>query len=146
MVKSVVVPIGYAKNKVEIPQVGGWAGVASEIVLKKKFAQGLDGIEEFSHVLVVYWMDKVRGFSLKHRPQGNLKVPKVGIFACRCPNRPNPIGITTAKLVSRKENVLKVVGLDVINKTPILDIKPYTRNYDTAKNARYPRWVDKLRY
>lgn len=146
MAKAVFAPVGYAKNKVTTPRFGGWANVSSEIVLKKKFAQGLDGIEEFSHVIVVYWMDKVRGFSLKHRPQGNPKVPKVGIFACRCPNRPNPIGITTARLVSRKGNVLKVAGLDVIDKTPILDIKPYTRNYDVARNAKYPRWVDKLRY
>ncbi len=144
--KAVFAPIGYARSPVKTPRMGGWKSVASEITVKKKFAEGLDGLDEFSHVVVVYWLDRVRGYSLRHRPQGNPNVPKVGIFACRCPNRPNPIGITTAKLVSVKGNKIKVLGLDVVDKTPILDIKPYTMKYDLVKNAKYPAWVERLKY
>ena len=89
-------------------------------------------------------MDKVKDKVIVHRPQGNPEVPIVGIFSCRCPQRPNPIAITTVKLLSRKDNKLKVKGLDILNGTPIIDIKPYWSVYDEVKRAKIPNWVSKL--
>jgi tRNA-Thr(GGU) m(6)t(6)A37 methyltransferase TsaA len=139
-----VKPLGKAKNNVAKPTLPGWKDVITEIVVDKKYAHGLDGIEEYSHVIIVYWMDREKECHLKHHPQGREDIPYVGIFACRCPQRPNRIAMSTVKLVSRKGNVLKVLGLDIINGTPILDIKPYTPQYDEVENAKVPDWISKL--
>lgn len=122
----------------------GWENVVTEIVINKKYEGGLDGIEDYSHVIVVYWMDKEAECHLRHHPQGRTNVPYVGIFACRCPQRPNPIAISTVKLLSRKGNIIKVKGLDILDGTPILDIKPYTPQYDQISKAKVPAWINKL--
>jgi len=137
-------PIGKAKNSVDKPMLAGWNKVVTEIVVDKKFSKGLDGIEDYSHVIVVYLMDKEKECHLKHHPQNRSDVPYVGIYACRCPQRPNPIAISTVKLVKRKSNVLFVKGLDILNDTPILDLKPYTPAYDLAAGAKVPSWIKKL--
>ena len=122
----------------------GWKNIITEIVINRKYTLGLDGIEDYSHIIVVYWMDKEKECHLKHHPQGKADVPFVGIFACRCPQRPNRIAISTVELLSRKTNILKVKGLDIVNGTPILDIKPYTPQYDEVKRAKVPDWINKL--
>lgn len=71
-------------------------------------------------------------------------MPKVGIFSQRAKNRPNPIGVTTVEIVSVNDKELVVKGLDVINNTPVLDIKPYYPHYDKKDNNRVPEWVDRL--
>ena len=137
-------PLGLARNKVTKPTLPGWKDVVTEIVIDKNYANGLDGIEDYSHVIIVYWMDQEKECHLKHHPQGKENIPYVGIFACRCPQRPNRIAISTVPLLSRKQNILKVRGLDVLNGTPILDIKPYTPQYDKVEEAKVPKWVSKL--
>lgn len=137
-------PLGEARNSVENPMLPGWKNIVSEIVIDKKLANGLDGIEDYSHVIIVYWMDQEKECHLKHHPQGREDIPFVGIFACRCPQRPNRIAISTVKFVKRKGNVLTVKGLDIINGTPILDIKPYTPQYDRVDKVKVPGWVNKL--
>ena len=137
-------PLGLAKNKVHKPTLPGWKDVVTEIVIGKRYAKGLDGIEDYSHVIIVYWMDREAECHLKHHPQGREDIPYVGIFACRCPQRPNKIAISTVELVGRKGNSITVKGLDIVNGTPILDIKPYTPQYDEVKNAKVPDWVSKL--
>lgn len=137
-------PLGKAKNSVTKPTLPDWKNVVTEIVIDKRYTKGLDGIEDYSHVIVVYWMDKEKECHLKHHPQGREDIPFVGIFACRCPQRPNRIAISTVKLVGRKGNVLMVKGLDIVNGTPILDIKPYTPQYDKVVKAKVPSWVSKL--
>ncbi len=139
-------PIGFAKSKVKSPRFGNFAGEITEIIINKRFADSLDGIEGYSHIIVVYWMDRIKDYLVKHRPQGNPGVPVVGIFACRCPQRPNPIAITTVRLLGRRRNVLTVIGLDVLDGTPVIDIKPYWPQYDKAGNAKIPRWVYKLKF
>lgn len=136
--------LGKAKNDVGGSKLLGWKDVVTEIVIDKKYSKGLDGIEDYSHVIVVYWMDKEGECHLKHHPQGRADVPYVGIFACRCPQRPNRIAISTVELLSRNVNTLKVKGLDIVNGTPILDIKPYTPQYDEVKKAKVPAWVKRL--
>lgn len=137
-------PLGKAKNNVKKPMLPGWKEVVTDIVIDKKYSKGLDGIEGYSHVIAVYWMDQEKECHLKHHPQGRSDVPYLGIFACRCPQRPNRIGISTVPLLSRMGNVLKLKGLDILDGTPILDIKPYTPQYDLVKKAKVPFWVNKL--
>lgn len=137
-------PIGLVKNREKNQHFGNWSKIISNIVVNKKFAPALDGLEDYSHVVIVYWMHEVKKHVIKHHPQG--VAPLVGIFACRCQGRPNPIGISAVRIVRRRKNVLTVKGLDVINSTPVLDIKPYTPQYDLVKDAKVPKWTKMLRY
>lgn len=139
-------PVGFVKNNIKEPRFGNWKNVVSEIILNKEYDGALDGIEDYSHINVIFWMDQVKTCEIKHRPQGNIEVPVVGIFACRCPVRPNPIGITTVKILERRDNKIRVKGLDVIDNTPIIDIKPYTPQYDKVKDVKVPNWIDKIKY
>ncbi|KKW20505.1 MAG: hypothetical protein UY71_C0011G0013 [Parcubacteria group bacterium GW2011_GWB1_52_7] len=137
-------PIGKAKNTAKKPALAGWKDLTTEIILDRKYAKGLDGIEDYSHVIIVYWMGEEKECHLKHHPQGRLDVPYGGIFACRCPQRPNRLAISTVKLVVRQGRRLRVKGLDILNGTPILDIKPYWPQYDRVGNVKIPAWVNKL--
>ncbi len=137
-------PIGVVKNSVKEPRFGNFADEISEIVVNEKFTEALNGIDDYSHIIVVYWMDKVKKSVITHRPQGNPNVPIVGIFSCRCPQRPNPIAITTVKLIGHEGNKIKVKGLDILDGTPIIDIKPYWPQYDKIENAKIPSWVNEL--
>lgn len=139
-------PIGTVRNRVKEPTFGGWAEVTSRLEVDKEYADGLRGLEDYSHVTVVYWLNLVDSCTLTHVPQGRDDVPEVGIFACRCPTRPNPIGISTAELLGVHKNALTVKGLDAIDGTPIIDIKPYTPQYDLRGKVRVPKWVDRLEY
>lgn len=137
-------PIGRARNSVRQPMLSGWDKVTTDLVIRKTYAKGLDGIEDYSHVIVIYWFNKEKRCHLRHHSQGRADVPYVGIFACRCPQRPNPIGISTVPLVKRRGNILTVKGLDILNGTPVLDVKPYWPVYDEVKKAFVPAWVKKL--
>src|SRR3989344_5026454 len=146
MMEIKINPIGFVKNNVKEPRFGDFANEVSEIIIDEKFADALEGIENYSHVIIVFWMDKVKEHVIKHRPQGNPNVPIVGIFACRCPARPNPIAITTVKLLERRENKIFVKGLDILDGTPVIDIKPYWPQYDKVENGKVPSWVNKLEF
>lgn len=146
MEKITIKPIGFVRNNVKEPRFGKFADEVSEVIVDEKFTDALDGIDGYSHVIIVYWMDKVKDYVIKHQPQGNPDVPVVGIFACRCPRRPNPVAITTVKLLSRKGNEITVKGLDVLDGTPVIDIKPYWPQYDKVTNERIPAWVNKLEF
>ncbi len=137
-------PIGRAKNTVKRPALAGWKDIVTKITIDKRYANGLDGILGYSHMIIVYWMGQEKECHLKHHPQGRKDVPYGGIFSCRCPQRPNRIAISTVKLLSRKRNSIKVKGLDIVDGTPILDIKPYTPHYDRVNKARVPAWVNRL--
>lgn len=139
-------PIGFVKNNVKEPRFGNFANEISEVIVDEKFTEALDGIDDYSHIILVYWMDKVKDHVTKHQPQGNPNVPIVGIFACRCPRRPNPIAITTIRLLEHKKNKIIVKGLDVLDGTPVIDIKPYWPQYDKVENGKIPDWVNKLEF
>lgn len=97
----------------------------SKIVINSEYSDGLLGIEEWSHLYVIYWMDRISDEKKTLLCPGNEPRPTVGIFATRAPVRPNPIGLTLVELVRRERNVLIVKGLDALHGTPVLDIKPY---------------------
>jgi len=136
--------IGRVSNGIKEPIRHGWREVISEITVNSELSQALDGLEEFSHLIVLYWMhqlDRGRKLPLKVHPMGNQDLPLTGRFATRSPSRPNPVGQATVELLERRANVLKVKGLDAIDGTPIIDIKPYIPGYDSANDARAPRWM-----
>lgn len=140
-------PIGIVKSPVTEEVVENWGEIISEIVLEDELAPGLQGLEQFSHVLVIFYMHQAHFDPTQHlvrRPRGRNDMPLIGIFAQRPKLHPNPIGITAAQFVEVTGNILKVKGLDAINGTPVLDIKPYFPVFDRVENARTPEWVGRL--
>jgi tRNA-Thr(GGU) m(6)t(6)A37 methyltransferase TsaA len=137
--------IGVVRNEITTPIVQGWGQVVSDLVLDERYTEALDGLEDYSHVLVLFWMDQAGPpKSLKGHVQGREDLPVVGLFARRAPSRPNPIGITAVPLLQRDKNVLRVRGVDAIDGTPLLDIKPYTPAFDSVERARIPEWCKRV--
>ena len=139
-------PIGVVKNTIREPRRHDWQTVVSEIVVNEDLKEALSRIEEFSHIIVLYWMHKVspsRRLVMRVHPRGRQDLRLVGVLATRSPARPNPIGVSTVKLLERRDNVLKVMGLDAVDGTPVLDIKPYIPGYDSPAKAKTPDWVTK---
>ena len=118
----------------------------SQIVVNRELAEALEGIAEFSHLFVLFWLHEVTSEerkTLKVHPQGREDLPLLGVFATRTKLRPNPIGLTLVELMKVEDNVLTVRGLDAFNETPVLDLKPFDF-WDMAKDAKVPRWWTKL--
>ena len=113
----------------------------SEIEIYEEYQQGLKGIEGFTHIHVFYWFHKSKGFSLL------IKTPWEdtlhGLFTTRSPHRPNSIGHTIVELFEQNGNILRVKGLDAIDGTPVLDIKPYVKEFDMRTNA-VSGWLEKI--
>ena len=140
-------PIGVVRSPVTEGRDDGWGEVVAELRLNPALARGLDGITAFSHVVVIYWMHQASfdaARDLVRRPRGRDDMPELGIFAQRAKHRPNPIGITAVRLVGRDGAVLQVQGLDAIDGTPILDIKPYAGAFDRVTGAVEPDWLARL--
>ncbi len=136
-----LVPIGFVKTDARGDEVKDKQHL-SQIVVRKKLAEALDGIEGFSHLFVLFWLSEIslsQRQTLKVHPRGRRDLPLVGVFAVRTNLRPNPIGLTLVELVKCEGSVLTVRGLDAFDGTPILDIKPFDF-WDTATNAKVPSW------
>jgi formylmethanofuran dehydrogenase subunit E len=132
------------KTKKEAPPQGWFRPeVISEIEIFKEHEKGLKDIENFSHLIVLYYLHKSDKHSYLVKTPWDIKTH--GLFTTRSPNRPNPIGFSVVKLVEKKENKLKVKGLDAIDDTPLLDIKPYLPNIDAEKNAKIGWLGDKIK-
>ncbi|MEM3531215.1 MAG: tRNA (N6-threonylcarbamoyladenosine(37)-N6)-methyltransferase TrmO [Nitrososphaerales archaeon] len=139
-------PIGYVKTDADEETIRKDSkNVLSEIVISEDLTEALDGIEEFSHIFIIFYMHKTvaEKISLKIHPKGRKDLPLIGVFATRSPYRPNPLGLTLVELIKKDGNKIKVKGLDAINGTPIIDIKPYDP-LDLASKARVPKWWIKL--
>ena len=138
-------PIGTVKCAVNEMSQGNWASVESEIRLDPEYAPGLQGLEGFSHVLVIFFLDRAQDFDLKtqllRRPRGMDDLQAVGVFAQRTKYRPNPIGITAVELLGIDGNVVRVRGLDALDGTPVLDLKPYMPPFDRVDDVTMPPWV-----
>ena len=136
--------IGTVRNEIKERDRHDTGDIISEIVLDPDLTEGLDDIEDFSHLIIIYFMHKSRlPFPLKVRPRFRVENKQVGVFASRSPDRPNPLGKTTVKLLERRGNILKVQGLDALDGTPVIDIKPYIPGIDAVKDARVPPWMTK---
>jgi tRNA-Thr(GGU) m(6)t(6)A37 methyltransferase TsaA len=110
------------------------AGIAGTVELKPEFAAGLKDIEGFSHLILIYHFHRVEGYSLEVKPF--LDDILHGVFATRAPKRPNPIGISVVRLVRVEERVLHIEGVDILDGTPLLDIKPYVPEFDAVAAER----------
>jgi tRNA-Thr(GGU) m(6)t(6)A37 methyltransferase TsaA len=139
--KVVLEPVGFVKTKAVGKKVRD-KNVISQIVFREELTEALEGIQEFSHIFVLFWLheieEKAKGI-MKVHPRGRKDIPLLGIFATRTPYRPNPIGLTRVKLLDVEGNVVTVQGLDAFDGTPVLDIKPFD-HWDTTDNVRVPEW------
>jgi len=116
----------------------------SELIIDKCYEEMLDGVEAFSHIIVIYWphllTDSQRNLRKVH-PMGRKDLPIQGIFATRSPARPNSILISTVELLARQDNILRVKGLEALDKSPILDIKTHIQLSDNIADPVFPEWV-----
>ena len=136
--------IGIVRNEIKEPGHQDCEKVVSDVVIDSSLAEALDGLEEFSHIIVLYWMHWVTAtdpLAAKVHPMGKGELPLVGLFATRSPNRPNPVGKANVRLLQRRGNILRVEGLDAIDGTPVIDIKPYIPGYDSVTDAKVPQWI-----
>lgn len=119
----------------------------SKIVIDRKFAGGLNGLQGFSHIYVLFLLHEAPKWkgSLMVHPKGRTDINQTGVFATRSPHRPNPIALTLVKLLSKRGRILAVKGLDAYDGTPVLDLKPYDR-HDSAPRPRVPLWWKKLEH
>jgi tRNA (adenine37-N6)-methyltransferase len=142
-------PIGFVRSEIVEPLDDVWGGVTSRIELdSSRFtADSLAGLDQFSHLEIVFYFDRVEAsdvhFGARH-PRGRKDWPSVGIFAQRAKNRPNRIGVTVCRLVSVEETTVRVEGLDAIDGTPVLDIKPYISEFGPRGTVRQPAWATEL--
>lgn len=140
-------PVGVVRSPVTEPVDEGWGEVVSEIHLDDHLVPGLLGLDQFSHLLMVFLMHQSTFDSdsdLVRRPRGREDLPLVGIFAQRAKHRPNPIGVTAVLLLGVEGNVVRVRGLDAIDGTPVLDLKPYFPAYDRVDDATLPGWTSEV--
>jgi tRNA-Thr(GGU) m(6)t(6)A37 methyltransferase TsaA len=141
-------PIGaVAGGRVE-PIDDDWGNVEADIVLDDRFAEdALAGLADFSHIEVIFFFHLVGEEKIPQgtrRPRGREDWPLVGVFAQRNKARPNRLGVTTCRLLSVAGRTLHVQGLDAIDGTPVLDIKPYVTGFGPRGEVREPAWVQEL--
>ena len=117
--------------------------------IKPEFVPALKGLEDFSHLWVIFWFhgnDRPEGrATLQVHPRRDPKNPLTGVFACRSPERPNLIGFTVCKILQIKGNIVEVAGLDAWDGTLIVDLKPYIPKGDSIPEATTPAWVNRPR-
>lgn len=122
--------------------------LVSRIVLHPEQEARLEGIDDFSHILVLYWPHLVpeerRGLTKVH-PMGREDIPEVGIFATCSPARPNPVLTTVVRLLSRQGPVLEVQGLEAVDGSPVIDLKPYNPGYLRVESPVLPEWMERIR-
>jgi tRNA (adenine37-N6)-methyltransferase len=129
------------KQAVGIPiQPSGAKGVKGTIELKPEFGEGLKDLEGFSHIILIYHFHKSKKHELIVTPF--LDSETHGVFATRAPNRPNPVGISIVKLLKIKSNILHIEHVDIIDKTPLIDIKPYVPEFDKPSSVK-TGWLEK---
>jgi tRNA-Thr(GGU) m(6)t(6)A37 methyltransferase TsaA len=156
-------PVGVVRNDIKKPSLAAHSGDLnwenedhppshptaniSEIVIDPDYAGILDGIEDFSHLLVLYWAHQVdaEGRTLtKVHPMGRKDLPLVGVFATCSPARPNPVLVIAVRLLERDGYTLRVEGLDAVDGSPVVDIKPYLPSYYSIADAKLSGWMNQL--
>jgi tRNA-Thr(GGU) m(6)t(6)A37 methyltransferase TsaA len=121
--------------------------VVCEVVIFPQWEELLDGIEGFSHILVLYWphlMDPERRDLRKVHPIGRKDLPLQGIFATCSPVRPNPVLVSAVRLLECDGNILRVEGLEAVDNSPVIDIKPYAQTYYGVENPTVPAWMAQI--
>jgi tRNA-Thr(GGU) m(6)t(6)A37 methyltransferase TsaA len=144
-----LMPIGVVRSGRSTVQDDDWDSVPSSVEIDPaRFSpDALAGLETFSHVEVVYWMDRVEDAKIEtgaRHPRNNPDWPRVGIFAQRAKNRPNRIGTTICRILVVEGLAVKVEGLDAVDGTPVLDLKPWVREFGPRGEVRQPAWMNSL--
>ena len=137
-------PIGVVRNNAFEPRTDGWERVRSDLIFRDDLLDALDGIESYSHIMVIFACHQVAEdarTTLRERFWGDPRLPEQGVLATRSQRRPNALGVAVVPLVRRRRNILRVLGLDAIDGTPVLDIKPYLPSYDSVPDATVPDWA-----
>jgi L-fuculose-phosphate aldolase len=128
-------PIGTVRSRLkerhEAPHQGRLAGVEAELVINEEVREGLDGISAGDKIFALCWYHMAERQTLRVHPRGERSIPKRGVFATRSPDRPNPIGLCMVDVLAVKGPVLKVRGLDAVDGTPVVDLKPCIIALDT---------------
>lgn len=141
-------PIGYVRSARVEPVDDGWDSVPARIELVEELSEdALLGLEAFSHLEIVYYFHKVDDAKIERgarHPRGNTAWPRVGIFAQRAKDRPNRLGLTIVELKQRQGRTLTVAGLDAVDGTPVLDIKPVMQEFLPRSPLRQPMWSSEL--
>jgi tRNA (adenine37-N6)-methyltransferase len=142
-------PIGHVRGGRADAVDDNWGASRARIELDAaRFGpESLAGLEDFSHVEVIFLFDRVGDDEITtgaRHPRGNAAWPKVGIFAQRGKNRPNRIGLCTARVIAANGLSLELEGLDAIDGTPVLDIKPVMKGFQPRGEVREPAWVGEI--
>lgn len=141
-------PVGTVRGGRVPAEDDDWGAVRARIELDARFdAEALAGLESFSHCEIVYVFDRIGDADIvtgARHPRGNADWPRVGIFAQRGRNRPNRIGVSIARVVAVDGTMLEVEGLDAIDGTPVLDIKPVLRGFQPRGKVREPDWAREI--
>lgn len=118
-------------------------GITGRIEIFPEYLDGLMDLEGFSHISLIYHFHKIEGYSLKVKPF--MDIEEHGIFATRSPKRPNAIGISTVKLVHIEKNILHIEMVDILNNTPLIDIKPFFSKFDNRIDTK-SGWLEKQQH
>jgi tRNA (adenine37-N6)-methyltransferase len=121
-------------------QPSGAKSVAGTVEVESKYEYGLKDLDGFSHIILIYHFHKSEGFSLRIVPF--LDDEPRGLFATRAPKRPNPIGLSIVRLKEVRGNILEIENVDILDRTPLLDIKPFVPDFDVYENA-HTGWLEK---
>jgi len=122
-------------------QPKGAQDIYANIEFKTEFVDGLKDLDGFSHVYLIYYFHKVKKHKLKVVPFNDKTDTKRGVFSTRTPMHPNSIGLSVVELVSVKDNIVTIKGIDILNGTPLLDIKPYIENFDKVDGVVKNGWM-----
>lgn len=140
-------PIAWVKNSRKSPLDDHWLNIISEIELDQSMPnEALLGIDQFSHLEIIYYFNQLKQEDLvfSGHPRGKAEYPLMGILAQRKKDRPNQLGLATVELLAYNGRTLKVKGLDALDGTPVLDIKPVFKEFEPRTSIKQPSWVSDL--
>ena len=140
-------PVGHVRSTRHEPDDDSWSKENASIELDPPFDQrAIQGLEEFSHCLVVYVFDRASWdvSRMVRHPRGNREWPEVGIFAQRAKDRPNTLGVSVCRLLRIEGSAIHLEGLDAIDGTPVVDIKPWMEEFGPRSATHQPAWSREL--
>jgi len=123
-------------------QPAGARGIRGTVEVFEEFKAGLKDLDGFSHIVLIYFFHLSRGFDLEVVPFMDTELR--GVFATRAPKRPNPIGLSIVRLIGIDDGILKIENVDIVDGTPLLDIKPYVPEFDSQADVK-TGWLEELR-
>ncbi|MBM4415763.1 MAG: SAM-dependent methyltransferase [Chloroflexi bacterium] len=144
MPEVTLTPIGAVEGAGDDIARQDWSRVRSAVRLRPELAGALLGLDGYSHVIVVAWLHRIPHELRERRqayPAGDERLPLQGAFALRGGTRPNPLAVTVCRLLAVEGALLRLEGLDLVDGTRVLDVKPYVPHYDAVPKASIPRWA-----